>query len=177
MKKWTVCLAAVLLCLLPACLSGAEQEEDGLRLWFTAPKGQQKLQVSSALDSCPYEGSESVPGLLSALLAGPDADSELISPIPAGTRVVSWRVEDGVASVELTDAYAGLAGIDLTLADYCVTLTLTQLEGVDGVRITVSGAGQSFQNRRVLRAEDVVLSGEEQQARQGALTLSEENFF
>ena len=51
---------------------------------------------------------------------------------------------------------------------FCLTLTLTQLPGVEGVRITVSGAGHSFQNRRVLRAEDVVLADEEKQG--------EENF-
>lgn len=169
MKKWAAFLAAALvLSLLTACLAQGGQEEEGMRLWFTTPGAQQKIQVSPALASCPHEGQETVPGLLSALLSGPPADSELATPIPAGTRVVGWRLEDGVLNVEMSDHYAALAGIDLTLADYCVTLTLTQLPGVEGVRVTVGGAGQSFQNRRVLRAQDVVLAGQEEKA--------EENF-
>lgn len=169
MKKWAAFLAAaLLLSLLTACLAQSGQEEEGMRLWFTTPSVQQKIQVSPALASCPHEGQETVSGLLSALLSGPPPDSELATPIPAGTRVVGWRLEDGVLNVEMTDAYAALGGIDLTLADYCLTLTLTQLPGVEGVRITVSGAGQSFQNRRVLRAQDVVLHNEEEQ--------TEENF-
>ena len=34
---------------------------------------------------------------------------------------------------------SAVAGIDLTLADYCVTLTLTQLDGVNAVSITSGG--------------------------------------
>ena len=169
MRKWAALLAvALLLSLLTACLTQSGQEEGGARLWFITPSAQQKIQVTPALASCPYEGQETVSGLLAALLSGPPADSELATPIPAGTRVVGWRLADGVVNVEMSDTYAALAGIDLTLADYCLTLTLTQLPGVEGVRITVSGAGHSFQNRRVLRAEDVVLADEEKQG--------EENF-
>ncbi len=93
MRKWAALLAAaLLLSLLTACLTQSGQEEEGARLWFITPSAQQKIQVTPALASCPYEGQETVSGLLAALLSGPPADSELATPIPAGTRVVGWRL-------------------------------------------------------------------------------------
>jgi len=154
-------LCAALLVFAAGCAAG-RQEDEGLELWF--PVDPALNQVSRALDTCPYQGeNHSIPGLLSALLSGPPAEeSQLTALAPAGTRVLSWSVEDRVANVELSAAYAGLVGVDLTLADYCVTLTLTQLEGVDGVRITVNGGGQSYRDRTVLYPEDALFSGAEE---------------
>ena len=136
----------------------AREKDRGLVLWF--PVDPELNMVSAALDACPYQGTEhTIPALMSALLAGPpEEELELTSLIPAGTRVLSWSLEEGVASVELSAAYAGLVGVDLTLADCCITLTLAQLPGVEGVRVTVNGGGQSYRDRRVLYPEDMLLS-------------------
>lgn len=163
MKKNAVwVLAALLLALASGCAGAGPEEEQGLKLWFPTDPNQE--QLSAALDSCLYQGeSQSIPSLLSALLTGPPPEeTELISAIPAGTRVLSWSVEDRVANVDLSAAYAELVGIDLTLADYCITLTLAQLPGVDGVRITANGGGQSYRDRQALYPEDVLFSGEEE---------------
>ena len=150
-------LAALALALAFGCTS-AREEDRGLVLWF--PVDPELNMVSAALDACPYQGTEhTIPALMSALLAGPPEDElELTSLIPAGTRVLSWSLEEGVASVELSAAYAGLVGVDLTLADCCITLTLAQLLGVEGVRVTVNGGGQSYRDRRVLYPEDMLLA-------------------
>ena len=42
------------------------------------------------------------------------------------------------AKVDLSAAYRSLSGIDLTLADYCVTLTLTQISAIRSVSIPVA---------------------------------------
>lgn len=163
MKKNAVwLLAALLLALASGCAGAGPEEEEGLKLWFPTDPNQE--QLSAALDSCLYQGeSQSIPSLLSALLAGPPAEETgLVPVIPAGTRVLSWSVEDRVANVDLSAAYAELVGIDLTLADYCITLTLAQLPGVDGVRITANGGGQSYRDRQALYPEDVLFSGEEE---------------
>ncbi len=161
-KAVKLLLGAALLALALGCAAARQEEDPGLQLWF--PVDPALDQVSSALDTCPYQGeNRSIPGLLSALLAGPPAEeAQLAALAPAGTRVLSWSVEDRVANVELSAAYAGLVGVDLTLADYCITLTLTQLEGVDGVRITVNGGGQSYRDRTVLYPEDALFSGAEE---------------
>lgn len=161
MKKGIAALlAAALLLALAACLPRAGEEEDSLRLWFAIPAEEQMREVRTALGSCAYGGAESVPALLEGLLSGLPADSGLVNPIPPGTRVVSWSVENRVAQVELSEDYGELSGIDLTIADYCITLTLCQLPGVDGVRVT---AGEALRDRRVLRAGDVIFSGAEEE--------------
>ena len=164
MKKMIACLLMVLLALGMAfgCAPDSLEEEAGLALWF--PVAPELEKVSAALGSCPYTGEEqSIPGLLTALLAGPPAEEQELSALaPAGTRVLSWSLEDGVANVELSAAYAELVGIDLTLADYCITLTLTQLDRVDGVCVTVSGGGQSYRERRILYPGGALFSGAEE---------------
>lgn len=166
MKRRTagLALAALAFCLALGCAPVGE-EGQGLVLWF--PVDPELDRASSALESCPYLGEEqTIPALLSALLAGPpQEETELTSIIPQGTaapRVLSYSLEEGVANVELSAAYAELVGIDLTLADYCITLTLTQLPGVEGVRVTVNGGGQSYRDRRVLYRSDVLFSGAEE---------------
>lgn len=161
MKKLAAFLAAALLLApLPACQAGADGDtEDGLQLWFAVPADRQMRDVAAALDSCPYEGEESVPALLSALLAGPPQDSGLTSLIPPGTEVLDWSAADRTARVTLSGAYAGLSGVDRTLADYCVTLTLCQLPGVDGVRLSAGTDGAG----RTLRTGDIIFSGTEEE--------------
>ena len=161
-KTAALLLAALLLALASGCAGAAQEEEQGLKLWFPTDPGQDLL--AAALDSCPYQGEDhSIPALLSALLAGPPPDAAALIPAaPGGTRVLSWSVDNRVAHVELSAAYAELVGIDLTLADYCITLTLTQLPGVDGVRVTSNGGGQSYRDRQALYPGDVLFSGAEE---------------
>ena len=48
-------------------------------------------------------------------------------------------MNNGLLTVDFSSTYGTLSGIDLTLADYSVVLTLTQLEEVETVMITVGG--------------------------------------
>lgn len=160
MKKRVVWLAAaLLLALLAACLPQSEDGEDGLRLWFAVPGDRQSRDVTAALGFAPYTGTQSIPALMTALLSGPPQDSELVSLIPPGTGMVRWTMEGRTAHVELSDAYARLSGIDRTIADYCVTLTLSQLSGVDRVELSAGDEG----GVRVLRVGDVIFSGAEEE--------------
>ena len=160
MKKRIVFFAAalLLLALLTACRPQGAAGEDGLRLWFAVPGDRQSREVTAALGSVPYTGTQSVPALLTALLSGPPPDIELVSLIPPGTEIVSWSVESRTAHVGLSADYARLSGIDRTIADYCVTLTLCQLPGVD--RVELSAGGESG---RLLRTGDVIFSGAEEE--------------
>lgn len=160
MKRVICVLLAAALLGLAACSPPPEAEEDGLRLWFAAPGAEQSRDVSAALGSCAYGAEDgSVPALLSALLAGPPADSGLAQLIPQGVRLDRWSVDNRIALVELSREYDALTGIDRTLADYCVALTLCQLPGVDGVRLSDGGNGEG----RLLRAGDAIFSGAEEE--------------
>lgn len=156
MMKGKLVFALVLLLagVLTACGPGGQGEADGLQLWFPASGS----DLSNALDTCHYEGEETVSGLMDGLLSGPPPGSELTQVIPSGTHLLDWTVADGEVRVDLSAHYARLNGINRTLADYCIVLTLSQLGDVDQVCIAVAGQKPS----RILRPGDVMFSGAEE---------------
>ena len=55
-------------------------------------------------------------------------------------RRCGWDEErPGVFLVNLSEQYGALADISLSLADYSIVLTLSQVEGVEAVEITAGG--------------------------------------
>ena len=70
-------------------------------------------------------------------LLGACKASGFTSPVPDGTALRSCTVTRGTVSVDLSSEYDHLTGIDRTIADYCITLSLLQLTGIYAVRITV----------------------------------------
>ena len=154
-RLWAALLAAVLL--LAAC-GGGERTRPDYMLYFL-PAGE-KLQ-GSALDWEPYPG-EADPGpeeLLTALLAGP-AQEGLVSPFPRGVSLLSWdwdEEEPGVLRITLSEQYGALTDISLTLADYCIVLTLSQLEEVEGVEIRSGGHSAGYRSHQTLRADEALL--------------------
>ena len=98
--------------------------------------------------------------LMKRLLAGP-ADDTLLSPIPAGTELLSLELNGAHAKVDLTSSYRSLSGVALTLADYAITLTLTQLPQIAVVGITVRGQELAYRDTQTFTARDVLLSSNE----------------
>lgn len=158
MKRLSLCLA-VLLLMLCACAGGAGSGDGELSLWFVSRSDGGPVGLSAQ----EYQGDAQVPQLMQALLAGPSPASALISPIPGGTQLLDWSRQGELVCVDLSGQYRELTDAELTLADYCITLTLTQLDGVDSVRITVEGKELPQRSKQVFRADDVVLSGAEEQ--------------
>lgn len=100
-------------------------------------------------------------GLVECLLSGPVSDG-LRSPFPDGVYQRSApTLTDGVCEVDLSERYGGLSGVDLTIADYCIALTLCQVEGVEAVSILVEGEPISYRDHQLLRESDAVLSSAE----------------
>lgn len=108
--------------------------------------------------------------LLEALLDGA-ADAATSAPAPAGTSVQELSVLGKWARVDFSRQYARLAGIDLTLADYCVALTLTQLDGVNAVSITSDGRELPYRHTQVFTAADPLLSTQESALRPVTVSL------
>ena len=80
------------------------------------------------------------------------------SPLPDGTELQSITIKGRRAYVDFSLRYASLTGMDLSLADYCVTLTLTQLEEISAVSITANGRELPYRGSQVLQEGDVLLS-------------------
>ncbi len=99
-------------------------------------------------------GTDPVDGLLGCLLEGPEGEG-LTAAIPTGVTVRAWDLENGVLTVDFSGRYASLSGIALTLADYSVVRTMTQLDGVEAVAITADGDSISYRDRQRLTGEDL----------------------
>ena len=80
------------------------------------------------------------------------------SPVPDGVRLLDWELEEGCLHLDLSEQYGSLTGVDLTVADACLTLTLCQVEGVESVYVTVEGNEIPYRSIQQLTLEDVLLS-------------------
>ena len=86
-------------------------------------------------------------------LAWRPGDDELESPLPAGAEILSYSLSGGEIILNMGAGYLELSGMDRTVADYCITLTLCQLAEVDAVSIYVEGEAVS----QGLTSDDVIL--------------------
>ena len=165
MKKWTCLLlcAALTLVLLWSCTAPSGEEGRGAVLWFSGDTSQW-TDATTAVATAPYRGELTVPALMEGLLSGPPEGSELLSSIPRGTRMQEWSVDDaGLLRLDLSEEYAALSGLELTLADYCITMTMEQLPEVKAVTITVNGRQPDRRTRQWFTGEQVILTGAEEQ--------------
>jgi len=161
-------IAALLLApalLLAACASPAEQEAQGkgTPLYYLADeeasRGGDRIQeryevLELAEDATLHDTAVAV---VERLLAGP-ADRGLESPLPEGVSLLSLEIRDRMAYVDLSSGFNQLAGVELSMADYCLTMSLTALDGIGAVRITAQGRPVGQQPKQVFYERDVLLS-------------------
>lgn len=151
------CVLAAVLCLLCACRGSGADTSSQLQLYYVDTS----QGTGSALGGqiWAHQGETGVGELLDALMRGPTAE-DLRSPIPGSTTVRAWWIEkEGLLRIDLSEHYGDLTGIELTLADYCITLTMCQLEEVRSVQITVVGRELSYRPHQILTPEQAMLSG------------------
>lgn len=155
MKKILLCLLTVCL-LLAGCASSPAS--GSYQLYFPRVSYVEGPALGTQAFT-PSGGEDGAEALLTALLAGPD-DPELYSPFPHGVSLRACSLREGVLYLNLSEQYDGLSGIDLTLADCAITLTLCQLEEVSGVCIMVENGSLPARYRQVLAAQDILLPTE-----------------
>lgn len=97
--------------------------------------------------------------LVQKLLEGP-TDEGLRNTIPAGTSLLSLKLLGTRAWVDLSAEYERLSGVALTMADYALTLTLTQLPQIMSVRINVQGRELAYRDTQVLTPQAILLAPE-----------------
>ena len=163
MRRYALALLCALLvmavCL--GCAVGGGENPPGPVLWF-AGDTRQWSSTTTAVATEPYEGDMTAEGLMAALLAGP-REGKLVSPIPEGTRLLRWSMREGTLFLDLSGEYGTLDGVDLTLADYCIAMTMEQLPGVEYVTVTVEGRPLPQRYSQELSGDGAVLSGAEEQ--------------
>lgn len=80
------------------------------------------------------------------------------APFPAELRCTESALRDGVLTVTLNGAFSTLGGMELTLAAAALTLTLCQIDGVEGVAIRAEGDILSEDWKDVFTPDDFVLT-------------------
>ena len=167
-KRWFFLTLVVLLGVISVLAEGAAQPEpEGLRLYYPY-RTESEERRDSAIGREHYQGPVGedpgeFPGprvLLDTLLAGP-VDPELESPFPKGVAIENWRWDperEGNLQIRLSEPYSGLTDIALTLADYCIVLTMSQIPRVKTVEITSTGHASSYHSRQIRGAEEVLLT-------------------
>lgn len=97
--------------------------------------------------------SSDINALLQLYINGPESDF-LYSPIPEGTQLIRTEQTDDILFLCLSDSFAGITGLDLSLA--CIALGKTAMELTDAQQVRIC-------------AETEMLDGEEW------IIISEEN--
>ena len=153
MKHRILALTLALLTLLPAAgCAGKQEGENVYQVSFLSQEtGSPSALVPEARTLAPEE--DPVQGLLDRLLEGPSGE-DLTAVIPSSVTLRGWELNGGLLTVDFSSRYASLSGIDLTLADYSVVLTLTQLEEVEAVMITAEGELIPYRDHQRLTAGD-----------------------
>ena len=172
MKKRLLLLLLCLMLLLTGCAAGKEQMpvfriyglsdtpgSDAISAVTVDWSGQKSLTVDRQAQAA-----------LEQLLGG-CTEPGYRSPIPQGVQLRSCQLTGGMALVDFSQGYEQLSGIDLTMADYCVTLTLSQLPGVSVVRITVEGQELAYRSHSLLRSQDLLMTSEDDVSRTLAIRL------
>ena len=144
--------AFMMLLLLSGCAT--QKVESDYQLYFCSSSEQAH---GSAIVAEDYAGAEvpTVEQLMDALLQGPEQDT-LRSPFPKGLTMRSWNLDEGLLTIQFSEHYGGLTDIDLTLADYCVVLTMTQLQEVELVQIQSVGQDAQVRSHPMMSGDEVL---------------------
>lgn len=167
--------AALVLLALCCCLSGCGERDDlmEVRVAYCAahPAGTEALTFVTRRVAV-TEGDRLCSLVLQLAMTEPE-DESLTCVFPRRTAVRSVEISDqGIVTVDFSENYSELTGMDRTLADDCVVETLFALGSVNGteirgVRITVEGKG----DRSALTTAAFVDSGDYLRLREYSLSV------
>lgn len=165
LRTLTCCALLALLtggCVISTAARSSQAPEGAYRIYYAVSAADSQGAAVDYEYWAPEGEDDLVRSLLAAALSAPE-ETRLISPYPEGVSLRGLSLEEGVLEVDLSEQYGELSGVDLTIANYCLTLTLCQVPEVQAVHITVEGAELPYFSGKELRAEDVVLTGNEEQ--------------
>lgn len=140
MKRRMILLILPVLLLLSACQLPWQRQEETARtmdFYYLAAQSGSYGSTNSALVAEPWVLEKNADGpeeILRAYLRGP-RQTGTASPFPSGLTGTVRSLEDSLLTVEVSEDWSQLTGTRLELARACLTLTMTQLSGVEQVQI------------------------------------------
>lgn len=184
MKKRIISLLLAAALAASLCACGEQQAADGgsLRLYCPADLSEKNKSAGGgdAVNGIPISwkqvrgddrGRQQQAQYIMELLLGGCTDKDFICPVPEGTTVNSCTVTGGTVSVDLSQEYEQMVGVERTIADYCITLSLMQLDGIYAVRLTVNGLLPEGRTNGVYTSAEVLLTSPEDIVRTVKVTL------
>jgi len=164
-NKRRMSLLASLLVLLTACSApaGPEQGTEGVLVYYLLPEEEARGadRIGARWESLALpEGADDLTearAVVERLMAGPE-DESMYSPLPEGVELLGLELRDRTAYVDFSGEIRDLSGVELALADYCLTLSLTALDSVRAVTVTAQGRPLGQQPKQVFYERDVLLS-------------------
>lgn len=179
MKRVLLLLLCVVLVavLAVSVVPGTADETDTLSIYYPVPQ-EEMTSGGDAITAIrvDWRAMRSQPAQAQAeevlrLLLSNYQDSAFRRLVPGGTWVQSCQITGSTAIVDFSSAYGQLSGMDLTMADYCVALSLVQIPGIYTVRITVNGRELAYRDKNYFRADDVLVTSPEDVVRNLAVQL------
>lgn len=161
MKRIATLLLLLLLLFSAAGCAATEEPVEGLVLYgLTAEEerlGGDIISGTTVLpwEELPQEREAQVQAVMEHLMR---SEGDYRSPLPENVKLRQVQLSGSTACVDLSVGYTFLSGMELTVADYCITLSLTQLTGVYAVRITAEGRELVHRSKQTLLSGDVLLS-------------------
>ena len=156
MKKFIFLL--LLLLTLTAC-GRDTSPEDTAKFYYPL----QEITLGSNSTSISFEvgdrGNNSVQDLLSVYLKGPQTNT-LANPFPADISLISLLTEDGKTSLILSDSYASLTGLDLSLANASLAQTVLGLTGAEEAIISCESKTLDGESHIAINKDDLILLDE-----------------
>lgn len=158
MRRWCAAGLAVLLVLAAAGCAGRQTDKEKDYLLYLMADRQSAAGADAiapvytsleVAEDAPLE--ERAAAVVEAILRSGGSPWE-------GIALRGVTIQGRRAYVDLNRLYARLTGIQLSLADYCITLSLSQLPGISSVTITAEGQELSYRTDQVLMEQDVLLS-------------------
>jgi len=141
MKQIITIILALLLLLLTGCRSEEQELVSPVSYYYLSEPvtalPEQDIIVAEQRETVQFAGSNTMKPLLDDYLSGPVAINYQ-SPFPRDTTIQEIKFAEHTVSVILSEEFAKLSGINLSVACACLTKTLMELTGVTVVTISVS---------------------------------------
>ena len=140
-----LCVIAIFLALC-ACAAEKEDAEGAVSVYFPV-KSEPGADISpdESIIDCEYRVTQekNIFSAMEMLLWGPVDKDRFSGIFPQNMSVLEIKQEDDAAIVTLSGEYEKLEGVEMSIANACITETLTQFEGIDRVVISYTGTDGS----------------------------------
>lgn len=130
--------AALLICGCACGSSGAESGET-IEVYRVVKTEFQTGGELLRAESIKKTGGRTDPELIISLLQQTPEDAELERSLPEDVSIISGTIDGTEMLLELSDGYLALSGIEKTLTDYCIALSLCGVSEIQTVSLYVRG--------------------------------------